>query len=186
MTLEGFQAEQAIQVWIERMKAFRDDTDRRESCALRNQSANDLVAELIHAASRTGLAARIAEELARLNHGLTVERVAPPAAILAAEAINGFVASLGMASVPEAARPRVTVEDGPARPVFAARPGRDSVADLPDTPRSTARDLWEDWVFALDAVMQDNARDGGGVGIDIEENLRLGRILDGIRSEGRA
>ena len=185
MTLEAFQAEQAIQVWIERLKAFRDDTDLREACALRGQTAADLVAELIHAAHRTGLAERLAGRLAEISYGLTVERVAPPAAILAAEQINDFVATLGMSSVPLNARPRVRPEDGGERPVFTPRPGRDQMADLPERPRATAREVWEDWVFALDAVMGDNARDGGGAGIDIEQNLALGRILSGIRTEGR-
>lgn len=185
MSLEDFQAEVAIQQWIESMKRFREDSPQHAHCGLRSQTAADLVAELIHAARRTGLSRRIASQLAELNYGLTVESVASLAGILAAERINEFVATLGYSALPETARPRVTPAEGDPRPVFAARPQIDTVADLPAHPRSIALEAWEDWVFALDAVMQDNAKDGGGAEIDIEQNLRLGQMLATIRHEAQ-
>ncbi|TKD17781.1 hypothetical protein FBT96_12675, partial [Rhodobacter capsulatus] len=184
LTLEEFQAEQSILLWIEGIKAFRDDPARALGYGLRPQSVADLVAELIHAARRTGLSGRMAERLAELNFGLTVERLAPTAAVLTAEMINDFVATLGMSALPETARPTVTPQDGPPRPAFARRRGQDDVAGLPATPRATASDMWEDWAFALDAVMDANARDGLGGDIDIEQNLRLGAILAGMQREG--
>ncbi|WP_444461327.1 putative virulence factor [Rhodobacter capsulatus] len=185
LTLEEFQAEQSILLWIEGIKAFRDDPARASGYGLRPQSIADLVAELIHAARRTGLSGRMAERLSELNFGLTVERLAPTAAVLTAEMINDFVATLGMSALPETARPTVTPEVGPPRPAFARRPGQDDVTGLPATPRATASDMWEDWAFALDAVMDANARDGLGGDIDIEQNLRLGAILEGMHREGR-
>ena len=185
MTLNSFQAEVAIQQWIETMKRFRDDEALRAHCGLRGQSVSDLVAELIHAARRTGLNTRIAAQLADLSYGLTVESVASPAGILAAEVINDFVATLGFSTQPEATRPVVAMAEGGGRPIFASRPEREALADLPAEPRPIAHETWEDWVFALEALMLDNAKDGGGAEIDIEQNLALGRILDGIRTEGR-
>jgi hypothetical protein len=180
MTLEQFQARTAIEVWIDRLKALRDDPVRR-AYGLGDAAAADLVAELIHAARRTGLAERTAEALERIGFGLTVERQAPPAAILGAERINSFVASLGMRDLPETDRPRVPAADGDSRPVFAAAGGGASVADLPAQPRATAAQVWSDWVFALEAVFDANARDGVGGDIDIDQNLALGRILTGLR-----
>lgn len=183
MRLEEFQAETAISVWIEAMTAFRDDSDLHSSYGLSTQNAADLVAEIIHAARRTDLAGQIAAQLAEISFGLTVERLATPAAILSAEKINTFVATLGMSSLPEAKRPRIPLEDGADRAAFAARPRNDRVDDLPATPRNVAADTWSDWVFALDTLMQSNAVDGGGADIDIEQNLKLGTIVSGMRME---
>lgn len=182
MTLGDFQAETALTVWIDRLKRFRDDEGLRIAYGFHAQPAADLVAELIHAARRTGLARRIAAHLAEIGFGMTVERQAAPAAILAAERINDFVATLGMSALPEERRPCVTAEGVPDRPVFAARPDHATIERLPASPRRIAHEVWEDWVFALDAVVLDNAKDGVG-DIDIEQNLRLGKILQGIQIE---
>ncbi len=181
MAQGDFQAETALTVWIDRPKRFRDDKALRTAYGLRAQPSAGLVAELIHAARRMGLARRTAFQLADIGYGMTVERQAAPAAILAAEKIHDVVATLGMSAPPEARRPRVAPEGRPDRPVFATRPENGSVANLRQSPRPIAQEVWEDWVFALDAVVVDNARDGGGTEIDIEQNLALGRILQGIK-----
>lgn len=185
MTQGDFQAETALSLWIDRVKRFCDDAALRQAYGLRPQSEADLVAELIQAARRTGLAPRIAAQLAEIGFGMTVERQAAPAAILAAERINDFVTTLGMSALPEARRPKVSAEGRPDRPVFAAKPDRDTLAGLPQIPRPIAPEVWEDWVFALDALVQANASQGIGGEIDLAQNLHLGRSLDGIRSGAR-
>ncbi len=177
MTLEQFQSETAIELWIDRMKQFRDDRARRSAYGLGDTTAGDLVAELIHAARRTGLGPDTAADLKEINFGLTVEKQAQPAAILGAESINRFVSTLGMLDLAESDRPQVQTPDGGTRAIFSAPPAADSVDNLPATPRATAEQMWTDWVFALDAVAHANAKDGVGGEINIEQNLRLGEIL---------
>ncbi|TMV12738.1 virulence factor SrfC family protein [Arenibacterium halophilum] len=182
MTLEQFQAETALECWIDALKAFRDDRARLAAFGLGEPAAGDLVAELIHAVRRTGLLARIARAFEAVNFGLSVEKQAPPAAILGAERINSFVATLGMDDQPESQRPQVQDANGGTRPVFRARPAHDTVDGLPPQPRNMAETMWTDWVFALDAMFQANAKDGAGGEIDIEQNLALGRILAQLES----
>ncbi|MCB1365281.1 MAG: hypothetical protein KDK02_14255, partial [Rhodobacteraceae bacterium] len=177
MTLEQFQAQTAIETWIDRLKRLREDDIRRRAYGLGDAASSDLVAELIHAARRTGLAPGTAAALEEVNFGLTVERQAGPAAIVGAERINGFVATLGMRDLPEAERPRVNTPEGATRPVFARPPASETAADLPAQPRPLAEEVWTDWVFALDALFVANAKDGAGGEIDIERNLALGEIL---------
>ncbi|MEP3333902.1 virulence factor SrfC family protein [Sedimentitalea sp.] len=177
MTLEQFQSETAIELWIDRMKQFRDDRARRKAYGLGDVTAGDLVAELIHAARRIGLGRSAADGLREINFGLTVEKQAQPASILSAESINRFVSTLGMLDVPEPDRPQVQTPDGESRAIFSAPTAADSVDDLPATPKATAEQMWTDWVFALDAVALANAKDGVGGEINIEQNLRLGQIL---------
>jgi hypothetical protein len=177
MTLEQFQAETALEIWIDQLKSFRDDTSRRAAYGFGDAASSDLVAELIHAARRTGLSHRTATQLEQVNFGLTVEKQAQPASILGAESINEFIATLGMLDIPEAERPQVQDADGKARAVFAQMPSADRVDTLPAQPRAMAEAAWSDWVFALDAVFAANAKDGAGGEINIEQNLALGRIL---------
>ncbi len=177
MTLEQFQAETAIEIWIDRMKRFRDDAPRRSAYGLSEIATGELVAELIHAARRTGLGVRTAVQLEQVNFGLNVEKQAQPASILGAESINRFVSTLGMADLPLSERPQVQVAEGESRAVFLSAPGSDGVDDLPAQPRSAAEEVWTDWAFALDAVFVANAKDGAGGDINVEQNLRLGQIL---------
>lgn len=177
MTLEQFQSETAIELWIDRMKQFRDDHIRRNAYGLGDVTTGELVAELIHAARRTGLGRDTAAGLKEINFGLTVEKQAQPASILGAESINRFVSTLGMLDLQESDRPQVQTADGGHRAIFSAPPAADSVDDLPATPKATAEQMWSDWVFALDAVALANAKDGVGGEINIEQNLRLGEIL---------
>ncbi len=177
LTLEQFQAETAIEIWIDRMKRFRDDRARRSAYGLGESTTGDLVAELIHAARRTGLGRRTAAQLEQVNFGLNVEKQARPASILGAESINGFVATLGMDEMAPAERPQVRTPDDGNRPIFQRPPASDNMDDLPAQPAAAAERLWTDWVYALDAVFVANAKDGTDGEINIEQNLRLGRIL---------
>lgn len=186
MTLEQFQAETAIETWIDRLKTFRDDTRRRAAYGLGDATSNDLVTELIHAARRTGLSRTTAGQLEDVNFGLNVEKQAQPASILGAENINDFVVTLGMRDLPESERPQVETPDGGTRPVFADRAAADQVENLPAQPRPVAEEKWTDWVFALDAMFVANAKDGTGGEINIEQNLRLGQILTELSGQPSA
>jgi hypothetical protein len=186
MTMEQFQAETALEIWIDRLKSFRDDTARRLAFGVGDATSSDLVTELIHAARRTGLSRRTAVQMEEVNFGLTVEKQALPASILGAESINHFVATLGMTDLPESDRPQVQTADGTGRAIFAARAGADNVDTLPQKPRKMAQSAWTDWVFALDAVFAANAKDGAGGEINIEQNLALGRILAALAGRNPA
>lgn len=177
MTLEQFQAQTALEIWIDGLKRFRDESARRSAYGIGDTTASDLVAELIHAARRTGLSQSTARALEEISFGLSVEKQAQPAAILSAECINRFVVTLGMEDLPESERPQVEMPDGSTRPIFVRPPASETADDLPAQPRAVAEELWTDWVFGLDALFEANAKDGIGGEIDIEQNLRLGRIL---------
>ena len=184
MSLEEFQAQSALEVWIDRMKAFRDDPEQLASVGLSDGPAGDLVAELIHAARRVALKDNTVADLRQVNFGLSIERQAQPAAILSAERINGFLATLGYDAIPEAERPKARGTDGQARPIFRPGPVVDGVDGLPEQPRATAQLYWSDWVYALDAMFEANAKDGTGGEINVEQNLALGRILSALEASG--
>jgi hypothetical protein len=143
-------------------------------------AASDLIAEMIHGARRVGLRRNIADGLTDISFGLDVEKQAGPASILSAESINAFVAALGMNTVAMEKRPQVQGSDGTTRPVFAPRQSVDRIEILPEHPRPAAEDHWSDWVFALEALFIENAKDGNNGVANVEQNLKLGRILGGM------
>lgn len=180
MTPEAFQAETAIDVWIEGLSRLREDPDTAANLCLTPAAAADLVGELIHGLRRRRVAAVLGEELRAISFGHTIDKQAEPAAIVCAERINDFVATLGMSGLPEAERPAVTRPDGSVRPVFARRAGADRAENLPAQPRAVAEETWTDWVYALDALFEANAKDSDKGDVNIEQNLRLGTILSGL------
>ncbi len=181
LSLEQYQSDTAIEIWIDRLNRFRTGGQTKSSQGLSEKASADLVAQLIQAAQRLGLSTSIANELSEFNFGLSIEKQARPAAIVGAEGVNRFVAQLGMNMVPASDRPQIDTATGDKRPVFATKEQNDRVANLPATPRNAAESYWTDWVFALDAMFTDNAKNTGSGEVNVEQNLELGRILDGMR-----
>ena len=184
MTLEAFQAERSLAVWMEGLHDFLERRERLARYALSEKSASDLVGELIEASRRLALDVRIRKALEAWNFSLHSERRAGPAATVAAQRINAFVACLGMDSLPERERPAVD-HDGETRHVFADSPMRYAVRSLPERPRLSAEDRLVDWTFALYRTFEDNARNVDGATVDVTQNLRLGEILAGLAADER-
>ena len=184
MTVEAFQAERSLSVWMEGLHAFLERRERLDRYALSETTASDLVGELIEASRRLHLDVRIREALEAWNFSLHSERRAGPAATVAAQRINAFVACLGMDALPEGERPAVE-QDGEARHVFADPPMRYAVRSLPERPRLGAEERLVDWTFALYRTFEDNARNVDGATVDVMQNLRLGEILAGLAADER-
>jgi hypothetical protein len=184
LTAEMFQAETAVEVWIEGLTRFQEDIPRLSRFGFTPATANALAGELVHGLRRTGVIDRTTELLRAISFGHTVDKQALPASIVCADAINGFVATLGYDRVPVPDRPVVTLPEGGTRPVFTAHVPSDTAADLPADPRGIAESHWTDWVHALLALFEANAQDGAAGRIDIAQNARLGQILAGLRGMG--
>ncbi len=180
MSPEAFQAGTAVDIWIERLAELREDTALLDALCLSQSAANDLTSEMIHGLRRLRVIDDMRSQLKAIDYGMTVDKQAPPAAIVCAEYINGFVFTLGADRLPLDARPVVELGEGRHRPIFAPRPEVDTAMNLPAEPRAAATETCSDWVYALDLMFADNARDTDAGEINIEQNLALGRILRGL------
>ena len=190
MTLESFQAERGLTVWIEALHEFMERRERLARYHLTVTTATDLVSELIAASRHLDLNGRIREALEAWNFSLHSERRAGPAATVTAEMINAFVARLGMDALPRSERPVVAYEDGDGdrgedgnRPVFEERPVNYAVRSLPKRTRPAVLERHLDWTFALYRTFEDNARNVDGATLDVGQNLRLGEILAGLEAD---
>lgn len=183
MTPEQFQADTAIELWVEGLNFFREDERLLETLALTPEAASSLVAELVHGLRRTGVRDAMLEELRAIAYGNTVDQQAAPAAIVCAEAINHFVCELGAQRLLEDARPRIETPDGSIRYAFTPIPAPDKLDGLPESPRASAEETWTDWVYMLETLFVGNAGDTDAGEINQEQNRNLGRILRGLAGD---
>ncbi|MEM6824596.1 MAG: virulence factor SrfC family protein, partial [Pseudomonadota bacterium] len=77
-------------------------------------------------------------------------------------------------------RPEIPLPDGSTRRVFDRGEGADTADTLPAQSRATHTELWTDWVFTLEALFVGNAMDSDAGAINIEQNLRIGQIVNGL------
>lgn len=180
MTSEEFQANTAIDIWIEHLTQFREDTDRLAAFSMTPETAANLTRELVHGFRRVNIANDMKVMLKSIDYGLTVDKQAPPAAIVCAETINRFVYTLGAERMSDKDRPDVALNDGASRKAFAQRDASDTAFDLPQDQRAAAEEFWTDWVYTLEALFVGNAKDGDAGEINIEQNMAIGRVVGGL------
>ncbi|MEM6739415.1 MAG: virulence factor SrfC family protein [Pseudomonadota bacterium] len=180
MTPEVFQADTAVDIWIEGLSKLRDDEHRLAVFQLTPENAAGLIAEMVHGFQRLSYRGRMLETLRRISFGLTVDKQAAPAAIVCSETINNFVTTLGGADMAPEERPVIPLPNGETRHAFDPPPVSDSAFDLPAVARPAHSDTWTDWVFTLEALFVGNAKDGESGSVNIEQNLRIGQILNGL------
>jgi hypothetical protein len=186
LTMAEFQAETALNLWIDTLKGFRDAPRASEVYGFSPEAISDLAAELVHAVRRLKLTRNLGAELSGMTFGLSASDQAAPAAILSAERINTFVSDLGAPGMPTAERPIVEDVNGHARPAFSPRPRVDSADTLPATMHDCAFDHASDWAFSLEALFVANAKDGDAGSIDVAQNLALGAVLAALHAKDEA
>jgi hypothetical protein len=180
MTREAFQAEAAMQTWIEALNDLARRPDLYAYFGIPAEAADDLTGEMIAAARRFGIQRELAEDIAKLNFALQTSAQSAPVATVAGARINRFVARLGVDWLPAERRPKVQYEDGSELPVFQPRLARFDAADLPEAETNAAPGYLTDWLFSLYQMFEDNAKSTEGASINVEQNSRLGGILRGI------
>lgn len=180
MTPEAFQADTAVEVWVEGLGRLREDEHRLSVFQLTPENAATLMGEMVHGFRRLKGRERMLGQLRDISFGLTIDKQAGPAAIVCSETINSFVTTLGAREMEAHDRPSIPLPDGGSHPAFDIRPGADSADDLPVVARAAHAETWTDWVFTLEALFVGNAKDSDTGSVNIEQNLRIGQILNGL------
>ncbi|WP_158964925.1 virulence factor SrfC family protein [Chachezhania sediminis] len=180
MTPEAFQADGAIDVWMDTLGRLRDDEHRLAVFHLTSELISTLMGEMAQGFQRLKCRERMMGVLREIGYGLTMDKQAAPGAVVCSEAINRFVTTLGADDMDPAERPVIPLPDGGTRPVFPKAAAHDRADTLPATARAAHVDTWSDWVFTLEALFVGNAMDGSSGAINIEQNQRIGQILNGL------
>lgn len=181
MTRAEFQTRTVIRKWIDRLDALKQDRNSERRYGLSADAMGELVSEMLAASRRCDLHAKTRKALEEVQFGLTLESQSRPAALVACEQLNRFVATFGLNDVPLAERP--TIGPNPdagldkAVPVFAPPRSRGHVEDLPEIPRATLDETFQNWAFALDHAFTANATFVAGGQVNDTQNRALGDIL---------
>jgi hypothetical protein len=172
-------AEAALDEFADRVQAFAESTEAESWFRLDKPSAATLAAELLLAVRRLDLRGRLGEKIrADLAFVKGVnERLMRPA-MLAADALGGFVATLGFDAVPEDRRPKAGREQ---RPIFRARAADEDVPSLGPTAEAWDATLTLDWVTGFVRLTEDNVRGTEADAVDIAANAALGRMLSTLK-----
>ena len=172
-------ARSAVEFWTSSMDAALKSEAVRLFLGLDEAVMRSIVAELAAAATRIGLPMLIARELGELSHVELFDQHVAKACLIAEQRINHFVAQASYSYADEAARP--VTADGEMK-VFAARPAKFSAEGLPDQASDTAQRFTIDWIYAYFEMVRANAMSESGQTFDIEQNRRLGSILQTLEA----
>ncbi|MCD2176109.1 virulence factor SrfC family protein [Rhizobium sp. C4] len=182
-TKEHYLARMAVSQWTENLYALVRNEEVLKVMGLDQQTASELISELITGARRSDLESRIAIDLEKLS-GSPIERadiLLEKAGFFATTHINRFVNTLGFDVLDESQRP-----DAPAGPdgnmvkVFARRPTLGNCDGLPKVRRDFSYLALSEWMYAFHQMVSDNVTSGEGFAVNLEQNERLRVILDAL------
>ena len=179
---ESRYADAIMAYWLERLRNLPMTPPMCRWFGLPESAAEGLVGELTAGARRLDLQQALVRRLreARGVRKRLGESIGKPA-LLAAESVNAYVAWLGFDPGLPGTRP--TMGSGKtARAVFEPPPaalGRPALAEQP-----ARHDLvfFDDWCSAFRALVEANAMDEGGQLVDLEQNRRLGELLERLQA----
>lgn len=139
-----------------------------------------LVNELITGASRLKVQERLHEALVRrVQSGARRDRLVARQVLTAQLVLGDFIAWLGFHYLPTDQRPTSFV--GAKAPLFGYEQRQvpsGEPPNLPEQPVNQAVVYLGDWLSGLCLMTQENAGHGGGREISIEQNERLGTVLE--------
>lgn len=176
-------ARASVDLWVEKLNRLADDEASVGYYRVPRGDMSNLIHELVTGATRLGLGREIAGDVRNQSKYRNVkwDQMMDRVVLLVANHINTFVDYLGFDDLDEPLRPTVSGSDGP-RPIFQANPPVDGFPTLSETPSQFDQDYYVDWIAAFMKMVEDNFAMQGEEAIDIEQNSRLGAILQQLEA----
>ncbi|KAA5603909.1 hypothetical protein F1188_18410 [Roseospira marina] len=163
-----------LQAWAAQIRDFAQDAQACQYFLFNPTAFDTLVNELLIGSERLAIADSAAETLRDwMRLSIDSHQTAPGAGIIAANAVNGYLRSLGFDGREEARRPRVAEGDG-ERPIFPKRPDSGPLR-LGEDPLPYDMNYCLDWIEAIRVLTEENA--SGGTDANTPSNRTLGGIL---------
>ena len=172
----------ALEAWMDEMRQQAAGDVLPSHLRVAGGILTGVVSELAQAARRLALQERIAQRLAaRAGTPKQPKQAMASGALVASEAINRFVATLGFGEAPPTARPQTQDASGRERPIFTRPPINGEMPNLPAERQPPGEQSAVDWMAAYLRLVEDNASTLDGRAIDLEQNRRLGQLLGSLR-----
>lgn len=177
-------ARASVELWVEKLNRLADNESAVSYYRVPRGDMSNLIHELVTGATRLGLGRDIAGDVRDQSKYRNVkwDQMMDRVVLLAANHINTFVDYLGFDDLDEALRPTVNGGDGP-RAVFRAKEAIEGYPALSDTPSQFDQDYYVDWIAAFMRMVEDNFAMQGDEAIDVEQNTKLGEILQRLDAQ---
>ena len=173
----------ALEAWMDEMRQQAAGEVLPADLRVAGGVLTGVVSELAQAARRLALQERIAQRLAaRAGTPKQPKQAMASGAVIATEAINRFVATLGFGETAPAQRPTSQDASGRERPIFTRPPIVGDHPNLPAERQPPGEQSAVDWMAAYLRLVEDNASTLEGRTIDLEQNKRLGQLLGNLRA----
>ncbi|HKY95508.1 MAG TPA: virulence factor SrfC family protein, partial [Kiloniellales bacterium] len=173
----------ALEAWMDEMRQQAAGDALPSDLRVAGGVLTGVVSELAQAARRLALQERIAQRLAaRAGTPKQPKQAMASGALVASEAINRFVATLGFGETVPGQRPVAQDASGRDRPIFTRPPIVGDQPNLPAERQPPGEQSAVDWMAAYLRLVEDNASTLDGRAIDLEQNRRLGQLLGNLRA----
>ncbi|CAH2603540.1 conserved protein of unknown function [Rhodovastum atsumiense] len=176
-------AEALFGAWVAKVRRFAAEETLRAWFGFTAPEADAVVAELVAAALRGGVVARLALALRGRGRIERFDLAARGHAMAAAQVINEHVNFVGFRTDGKPAPDRPSLGKG-AGPVFAAPPPIAELREIDEEPPPYGPLFCISWIKALAEATRRNVFDrGDGTLLDQAQNEAVGKILELIRDE---
>lgn len=177
-----FYAKCIIDAWSANMRSKAESSENATYYLFPKTIFMGMLDEFDQAVGRLDLCGRMEQKFRELAAPVDVPKESKirKQASYAIGVLNDFVSWMGKnpAEIPESAR-RVKY-NGEDVTVFRNKPPVDTYPKLAETFTPFVREWYKDWLRTFYGMLMDNVSYTGGSNINIEENARLGRILETV------
>jgi hypothetical protein len=162
--------------WADRSRGLRDHGELMRYFGLQDELYGKMVDELVIGARRLGLFGEIAEEVRQFHQFKETTSVWKDVAAACA-LLNDYVSFLGLGGKRQRGGTRIE-RLGKVRHVFQPR---EPVGEYPEIPAAESdydMTYCRDWLMGFFHLVTENVKYQAGVAGSLEENARLGRVLE--------
>ncbi|AXS40689.1 virulence factor SrfC family protein [Breoghania sp. L-A4] len=179
-TADEFLASAAVEHWLNVLYTSADGGHLARFFRGDPKLAQELVSEVSAAAVRKDLVDDVAAMIKRLSGSISedIDLYLEKATFAAAAVINRFVSHFGFDAMPENERPSAPGEGGAQRPIFVPRQAANSAAQMSLNAVRFDYEALADWMYALHATVEANAKSTDGLNVNVEQNIKVGAILE--------
>lgn len=183
LSQEAYLARAAIEYWLGTLRASAEADHLSRFFGGDSKIVMELVNEISNAARREQLDQKLANKIALLSGGLNeeIDLFLEKAVFVSCALINGFVSRFGFDELAESERPTAPNNDGEMRPVFRQRVAANSARQIDPAHFDHHFEMMADWMYALHATVENNAKSVDGLDLDLEQNALIGAILTALR-----
>lgn len=170
------------QHWAERMRELARDDSLLRQLALQADAATVLAEEIIFAAKRLDIFSTIAQTVRQFEQFKEDTSIWKQVET-SINYVNEYVAYLGCGGVLNEEGVNITSLDGKQQRVFKRPDEIDGYPAIGEQAHPIEKDYYMSWIMSFIHMTDENVRYLLGMGENLEENARLGSILDSLKIE---